>query len=183
MIKLKKIVFLFTLFTVLSTSSVYALWSYSGKIGDTKAPVGVQMGSWSPEVVLPDSEGGLLGTDHSVMIGQILNNSNSGLNPKPQVLLNAIKNEKKNPFASQGLFYSELEKVTGGNLKFLFEANIVNVDFVMERIEEDQAYYFYTYHAPSQNEVDKNIKTYRTLVEKVNGTWEATQTAEGVAPV
>lgn len=71
------------------------------------------MGAWQPSVVLPSTEGGLSGTDHDTMIQQILDNSNSGLNPKPQVLLNAIKNEKKNPYARQGLFYSELEKVTG----------------------------------------------------------------------
>ena len=87
----------------LSVPCVCAVWIYPiPLIEPAEGFFGLQMGAWAPEVVLPESEGGLEGSDHSVMIEQILSNSNSGLNPKPQVLLNAVKNEKKNPFAAQG---------------------------------------------------------------------------------
>lgn len=166
-----------------TASSVYAAWVYSSPILPSELPTAVQMGAWQPSVVLPSTEGGISGTDHDTMIQQILNNSNSGLNPKPQVLLNAVKNEKKNPYARQGLFYSELEKVTGGNLKFLFQANIVNIDFVMQTVTENQAYNFYTYLAPTATELNTTITAYKTVIEKINGEWVATMTYEGRAPV
>ena len=181
--KLRALICILICFTAFSTTGVYAAWTYAGSPNPAKEQVSIAMGEWEPHVLLPDNENGLAGTDHSVMMQQILDNSKAGLNPKPQVLLGAITNSGKNPYAKDGLFYSKLEKVSGGNLKFLFESNIVNIDFAMETIEPDQAYYFYTYHSALSSDLGKTIKTYRTKVEYVNREWQATATAEGIATV
>ena len=181
--KIRALICILICFTAFSTTGVYAAWTYAGSPNPEKEQVSIAMGEWEPHVLLPDNENGLAGTDHSVMMQEILDNSKAGLNPKPQVLLGAITNSNKNPYAKDGLFYSKLEKVSGGNLKFLFESNIVNIEFTMETIEPEQAYYFYTYHAALSSDLGKTIKTYRTKVEYINREWQATTTAEGIATV
>lgn len=170
-------------FCIMSIPGAYAIWTYYTPMTPVDARTEVNMGEWDPAYVLPEEEGGIEGTDHTTMINEIVDNKHAGLNPKPQVLLGAIKDTKKNPFASQGLFYSEQEKVTGGNLKFLFQSSIENVDFLMQTIVDGQSYYVYTYLHPTESQNGLRITVYRTLVEKINGKWAATSAAQGSAPV
>lgn len=183
MTKIRNIILIFVLFLSLSTTGVYGIWRYAAGVQSVEDEITAMMGAWDPDVILPDNVDGLSGTDHNTMIEEILNNSHSGLNPKPKVLLGAMTDSKKNPYAKKGLFYSELEKVTGGNLKFLFEKNIVNIDFLMETVVSERQYYVYTYLAPTSDDLNTVIQTYKTLIEKVNGVWVASHSTEGAAPV
>ena len=181
--KLKLVILIVLFIAVLSTAGVYAVWMYADDVDKEDAMVGIHMGTWDPVIVLPDNEEGIAGTDHTVMIEEILNNSNAGINPKPRVLLNAIKDEKKNPFAEEGIFYSDQDKVTGGNLKFLFETNIEKIDFILQSVVDDLRYYVYTFLSPDEGEIGGNERVYKTLLEKKNGEWQATQAQIGRAPI
>ena len=183
MFKIKNLIIMLLCLVVLTTAGVFASWVYAMPIGKSESNVNMNMGTWDPVLVLPDNVDGLEGTDHAVMIEEILNNSKSGINPKPQVLLGAIENSGKNPFAHLGLFYSDQDKVTGGNLKFLFESSIVNIDFIMQMVVSDEKYYVYTYLSPLQSDVGSIFKVYKTLFEYVNGEWVATEAQVGLAPV
>ena len=169
--------------TLLTVGGVYATWRYAGDIESHTTQIqNVAMGEWDPEVVLPGGEQEEVdGTSHSILIEQILNNSNAGLNPKPKVLIDAI-DSGKNPYRSQRIMFSQMHNnVTGGHLKFLFEGEIVNLDFVLQEIEEAKSYYAYTFNDVLTNE-RRYVTVFKTLLVK-EGKWIAGGTSVGYAEI
>ena len=122
------------------------------------------------------------GASHLQLIDEIVNNLKAGLNGKESVLTGAITNSGKNPYASQGIFFDDLDKVTGGNLKFINENNVANLDFLLQTITHKQSYYVYTYQDVTKAGTAR-IVTYRTYVEKVDGKYIALASVRGYADV
>ena len=123
--------------TLLTVGGAFATWIYHGDIQNISTQAQqVMLGEWDPEIVLPGGEQEEAdGTSHSLLIEQILNNSNAGLNPKPKVLMDAI-DSSKNPYRAYKFMFSQMHnQVTGGHLKFRFEGEIVKLDFVLQEIE------------------------------------------------
>ena len=79
------------------------------------------------------------------------------------------------------MFSQMHNQVTGGHLKFLFEGDIVNLDFVLQEIEEGKSYYAYTFNDVLTND-SKYVVVFRTLITKENK-WVAKGTSVGYAEV
>ena len=168
----------------IGVGGAYATWRYAGKMTEESAQMAIGMGEWTPDVVLPGGEGTEeeeQGVSQLYLIEKIVNDLKAGLNYKPSVLIGAIEDSGKNPYAEDNLFFSDQDKVTGGNIKFLLEDNIQNLDFLMQTVTEDQAYYFYSY--VDIEVFTSPVEAYRTLVEKKNGEWIAVSSAKGYASV
>ena len=164
---------------------VYATWRYANRdMTEKSAQMAIGMGDqWAPEVILPGDEGSEeQGASHLQFVDEIVNNSKAGLNGKESVLTEAITNSGKNPYSSQGIFFDDLNHVTGGNLKFINENNVANLDFLIQTITHKQSYYVYTYQDVTTTDTAR-IVAYRTYVEKTNGKYVAVASVKGYADV
>ena len=164
---------------------VYATWRYANRdMTEKSVQMAIGMGDqWAPEVILPGDEGSEeQGASHLQFVDEIVNNSKAGLNGKESVLTGAITNSGKNPYSSQGIFFDDLDHVTGGNLKFINENNVANLDFLIQTITHKQSYYVYTYQDVTTTDTAR-IVAYRTYVEKINGKYVAVASVKGYADV
>ena len=183
--RFKTILLLISLLSVVSVGGAYATWRYANRdMTEKSAQMAIGMGDrWAPEVILPDGEDSEeQGTSHLQFVDEIVNNSKAGLNGKESVLTGAITNSGKNPYSSQGIFFDDLDHVTGGNLKFINENNVANLDFLIQTITHKQSYYVYTYQDVTTTDTAR-IVAYRTYVEKINGKYVAVASVKGYADV
>lgn len=183
--RFKTFLLLISLVSVVSVGGAYATWRYANReMTEKSAQMEIGMGGqWAPEVILPGGEDTEeQGASHLQLIDEIVNNLKAGLNGKESVLTGAITNSGKNPYASQGIFFDDLDKVTGGNLKFINENNVANLDFLIQTITHKQSYYVYTYQDVTKAGTAR-IVAYRTYVEKVDGKYIALASVRGYADV
>jgi hypothetical protein len=171
------------LFGVVAIPGVWANWVYCDPQESAQGDVGVKIGTWPEDIVLPgkpeDTEEGM---NYLMLLEAILHSKKSGLNPT-DLLENAIWNTKKNS-DHLGLLYSS-QNVTGGNQAHLFDKDTANgtasLLFAIESIEGSKTeYYVYMYKkkdaetAILQNNLSKSsIFAYRALVKYENGKWSA----------
>ena len=176
-------------FSMLVTSySVYSSWLYAqGKvayvIGTPSKTLNVF--EYAPEEVLPDD---VMGENHVVLLQDLVGDE-KGLNKPDSYLNKQIKTRqnggffkpKRDTLGSMGADQSD-------ELENLFTLESKNLSFLIKFVS-DTTYYIFTTDVELGENGNPNYKIgeeyispiYRTIVEKINGTWVTQTSAKGYA--
>lgn len=173
---------------LITSHRVYSTWRYAqetvGEINENPTMI-LKPFEYTPEEVLPeDGEG-----KNQVVLVENLVKGENGLNNPDSYLNKQIETRKKG-----GLFKPKRDTLgsmgvdQGEELEKLFSLASENLSFLIQFID-DNTYYIFTTDVELGENGSPNYKIgeeyispiYRTIVEKVNGTWEAQTSAKGYA--
>ncbi|MBQ7335801.1 MAG: hypothetical protein IJW92_04955 [Clostridia bacterium] len=204
---------------ILTTSGVYGIWIYylSGSANlpaqSDKSQLNIQLGfsnfDWVGEDILPDN---VQGEQHAVLIENILNHEEAGLNTPDSALNTAVntRNDRFNQTTFGSMDQGWLSNIFGGadgndvKEQLGLTGDAANLEFMLEWVEEDGIEYTYIYttnidlgtagesgflglynETPGVMNIPSNEMVYeifRTKVELIDGLWTATETVVGSAP-
>lgn len=177
-------------FTMLVTSSeTYSTWRYAQEKVEsiTGSPTKIlNVFEYAPEEVLPDD---VMGENHVVLVTALVGEEN-GLND-PDSYLNEQIETRQNPsipilFTSRDTLGS-MGKLQESELEKLFSLESKNLSFLIQFIS-DTIYYIFTTEVDLGEDGAPNYAIgtvispiYRTIVEKIDGTWVTQTSAKGYA--
>lgn len=173
---------------LITSHSVYSTWRYAqetvGEINENPTMI-LKPFEYAPEEVLPEDNEG----KNQVVLVENLVKGENGLNKPNSYLNKQIEARKKG-----GLFKPKRDTLgsmgvdQGKELEKLFSLASENLSFLIQFIDDD-TYYIFTTDVELGENRNPNYKIgeeyispiYRTIVENVNGTWEAQTSAKGYA--
>ncbi|MBQ9120745.1 MAG: hypothetical protein IJY12_00070 [Clostridia bacterium] len=173
----------------------YAIWTFAtDDVEDVTAelPYYLDVYPWEGSEELPDDNQS--GKNHAVLIEAILNGtydgSGIGLN-HPNSYLNNEINDRSNSFLWFGSdTLGSMDFWESSDINKYFNTRTQNVSFVLYFPDGvSDTYYLYTMDVTLANAdgtpaipIGQNVSpVYRTVLKKVDGTWQATETQEGYA--
>ncbi|MBQ9728705.1 MAG: hypothetical protein IJV85_03820 [Clostridia bacterium] len=131
--------------TILSITGVYATWEYASEPPEMQtADVGMTMGEWKPEVVLPDDTENE--NDHTLLVEALVNGVNKGLNTSNSYLNQQIST-RDSRWGRDTL--GSMAITQGDDLEELFQAGTKNLSFLIQWVDENNDgttdyYYIFT---------------------------------------
>ena len=177
----KKVLITIIIFCLLlSTTGVYASWIYAGGgVNPQNSKLNILGFTWSGSDVLPDDDSSGIGENHILLITNILQEENYGLNATKKPIIHQSLNK------AGDVVYCE-QNVQGGNLKHLMidgtdsYALLFQIEYV-----SDTEYNLYTYARTIKAlSVGSSIEVFLTIVSSNSaGVWDATASYLGTATV
>ena len=170
--------------TALSVPGVYALWQYSNlppAVKESDIGLGLKVFDYPPEEIVPDDElSTSIGENHLMLIQMVVDEASYGLNAtKKPIIHKYLENPGDVVYCSQN--------TTGGNLKHLMIDSVSEADhlyFVITKISDTEYHTFTFRYADMTNyPVGTEIETYKTVMLKTDGVWEAKYSYYGVAKI
>ena len=187
---------------VLSVGGAYATWHYAdGNVAPLEEQLSFQVGDflWEGSGDLPTE--GEIGENHLLLIDNIINHADHGLNASGSYLNDQIDKRQDGGLGWQSgrdtlgsMAVTQSEELTE-----IFGLNSSNLDFLIQFVDSD-TYYLYTTGVElgergACNWLGQTTKAgnptvpiggnvypvYKTVVEKINGSWTAVSTMEGYA--
>ena len=181
---IKYAVLIFSMVTMLAVPGVYAYWQYShvpAYVEPQNVSSHVNEFYYPPEEIVPgDNNATSLGENHLLLITEIIEENNYGLNAtKKPIIHNYLENPGDVIYCSQN--------VKGGNLKHLMIDGVEGANrlyFVVLMVSETE-YHTFTmlYSDIEDNEVGTEIIAYRTVMREVDGIWKSIYSHRGLAKV
>lgn len=162
----------------LSFDGVWSQWQYSDSQAESvqrASGASIKEFLWDSEEILPGEGNTDIGTNHLLLLNEILHNRKMGLNGQKTALFDATK---KNV-----ILYS-VDNVQGGNLKHLFIDELQGaqrLDFVLCYISDTELHLYTFENASLTNGVvdQTNITVYKSILISTNGTWDSIGTMYG----
>ena len=186
----KWIVFSLGFIMLITSSRAYSTWRYAQEKVEsiTGSPATIlNVFEYPPEEVLPDD---VMGENHVVLLQDLVGDE-KGLN-KPDSYLNKQIKTRQNGVLG-GLIKPKRDTLgsmgvdQGSELEKLFSLESENLSFLIQFINGDTYYIFTTEVDLGENGAPNYAigtvvsPIYRTIVEKINGTWVTQTSAKGYA--
>lgn len=187
---------------IFSVGGAYATWTYStGAVSPFEQPLDFKVGDffWEGSGDLPTE--GSIGENHLLLIENLINHSEHGLNKSDSYLNEQISARKKNSWIAGGSrdTLGSMAVTQSEELDELFGLSASKLSFVIQFVDDNTYYLFttgvYLGERGEINWIGQNSKPgqptvpigdyvspiYKTVVKKSNGTWAAQSTVEGYA--